>query len=120
MVPIFGEASNVSLTVEEEAKLTARLGAENTRTYIERLSLWKAASKKSKDVKSDYFTILNWVRMDIAKNVFVAAMEVKPQSEQDFDRRCECVLRMFQRDMERGLRSSVPSMDEIRQKLKEP
>jgi hypothetical protein len=59
-----GIANNVSLTTEENSKLIQRFGVEMAKDWIEKLSLWKAASRKSKSVKSDYYTILNWARKD--------------------------------------------------------
>ncbi len=58
----YGSAENVSLSMEEIAKLYERLTPLRAQEYIDSLSVWKAA--KGRKTKSDYFTILMWARKD--------------------------------------------------------
>lgn len=55
-------ADSVSMTEEEHAKLINQLGESKTTDMIDRLNNYKLS--KGKKYKSDYHTILNWVRKD--------------------------------------------------------
>jgi hypothetical protein len=59
-----GEAQNVVLSPEELEKLSVKFG-DALPAKIEALSVYKAS--RGKKYKSDYFTILNWDRMEQAK-----------------------------------------------------
>lgn len=61
----YGEFENVALTDQEYQKLQERF-PDCFGDWIEKLSAWKES--KGKKTKSDYATILNWERMDKAKN----------------------------------------------------
>lgn len=58
-------ANCVSMTEVEYQDLVNRFGEDETKEWINRLNLWKAS--KGKRTKSDYFTILNWERMEKEK-----------------------------------------------------
>jgi hypothetical protein len=60
-----GIADNVTLSLRELDQLKLKFGETGALDWIEKLSLWKAASKRAKNVKSDYYTILNWARKDL-------------------------------------------------------
>jgi len=53
------------MTEVEYQDLVNRFGEDETKEWINRLNLWKAS--KGKRTKSDYFTILNWERMEKEK-----------------------------------------------------
>jgi len=54
----------VELSAREFEQLGLKFGEHGRKDWIEKLYLWKKSSKRSKNVKSDYFTILNWARKD--------------------------------------------------------
>ena len=56
----------VYLSKEEHKKLIKNLGANKTNTMIHRLNDY--IGSKGNKYKSHYYTILNWVRMEIEKN----------------------------------------------------
>lgn len=58
--PTYGEFKNVKLSDEELEKLKTK--TSSWQTYIEKLSTYKASTGKS--YKSDYATLLNWIRKD--------------------------------------------------------
>jgi len=62
---VYGEFENITLTDQEYQKLQERF-PDCFGDWIEKLSAWKES--KGKKTKSDYATILNWARMDKAKN----------------------------------------------------
>ncbi|NLV16059.1 MAG: hypothetical protein GXY50_02445 [Syntrophomonadaceae bacterium] len=55
-------AEYVSMTETEHQNLLGLFGEEGTKEWINRLNLWKGS--KGKKTNSDYFTILNWERME--------------------------------------------------------
>ena len=59
---IYGEFKNVSLSTEEYEKLVFSISIVKTMDMIERLGAYKKS--KGKRYKSDYATILNWLRRD--------------------------------------------------------
>jgi hypothetical protein len=63
---IYGEFKNVKLSEIEYGKLIERYGEKRTGVMIESLSAYMKS--KNKRYKSHYATILNWFRMDEAKN----------------------------------------------------
>ena len=52
---------NVKTTVAEHNKLVEKMGLEKTNACYKILSDWKCNKPKSRWMKSDYLTILNWV-----------------------------------------------------------
>jgi len=58
-------ADCVFMTEVEYLNLVNRFGEDEAKKWINRLNLWKAS--KGKRTKSDYFTILNWDRMEKEK-----------------------------------------------------
>lgn len=64
----YGEFEKVSLTLDEFNKLIDRLGQPRTKEMIARLDTYKASTGKR--YSSDYATILNWHRNDIAEGKY--------------------------------------------------
>lgn len=64
----YGEFEKVSLTLEEFNKLINNLGQPRTKEMITRLDTYKASTGKR--YSSDYATILNWHRNDIAEGKY--------------------------------------------------
>jgi hypothetical protein len=91
-----------------------------TEDWIEKLSLWKAS--KGKKTKSDYFTILSWARKDANRfhQVTPAVPHVPmPEDPEYMEQRIGAIHRMFERDFANGLRKDVPTLEDIRQILRE-
>lgn len=65
---IYGEFEKVSLTIDEFNKLNNGLGEVRVKEMIVRLDAYKASTGKR--YSSDYATILNWQRKDIAEGKY--------------------------------------------------
>ena len=79
----YGEFEKVSLTLEEFNKLINNLGQPRTKEMIARLDTYKASTGKR--YSSDYATILNWHRNDIAEGKYddkKQQSKPKPQPKQ--------------------------------------
>lgn len=117
---------NLKISDDEILKLVDRFGEAGAADRLEELS--DAIAVHGYKYKSHYRAVLVWDKREQKRRKqfsipakSVVAVTVHPVTftnrDQFFDQKAAAIHTMFKRDFERGLRQSVPTLEEIRAKI---